>query len=194
MTTVIRNKATFIRLMFISTIILVQACQPALTPTPYIPPSKLVTAIPPTQKEEPLPPTIIPTIVSFASPTAPPPCTDGLTFIADLTIPDGTTVQPGEVILKQWLVENSGTCHWDSNYTLRLINGLEVGVKNEHVLYPARAGAEAILSLEFIAPSEAGSYGSAWQAIAPSGDPFGDFIFMQIVVQPIAEITIEVVE
>jgi hypothetical protein len=188
------NKSIFILLIFTSAVFLFQGCTPALTPTPYIPPAKLITAIPPTPKEETLPPTIIPTIISFASPTSPAPCTDGLTFIVDLTIPDGTIVQPGEVIQKQWLVENSGTCNWDARYKLKLINGSQMGAKTESVLYPARAGTEATLSLKFIAPSEPGSYGNAWQAIAPNGDPFGDLFFMQVVVQPIAEITIEVVE
>jgi len=189
-----RIKITFVLLTYISTIFLIQACSPATTPTPYIPPAKPVTAVPPPPKIETALPTLIPTIISFASSTAPPPCTDGLSYISDLTIPDGTTVQPGEVIQKQWLVENSGTCNWDAHYRLKLINGAEMGAKTDQVLYPARAGTQATLSIEFIAPSEPGSYGNAWQAIDPNGEPFGDFISMQIVVQPIAEITIEVVE
>lgn len=189
-----RIRATCILLIFISAVFLVQACTPDLTPTPYIPPAKLITAIPPTPKEEPLPPTIIPTIISFASPTSLPSCTDSLTFIADLTIPDGTIVQPGDVIQKEWLVENSGTCHWNARYKLRLINGSEMGAEAEQLLYPARAGAEAVLRLEFIAPSVPGNYGSGWQAIDPNGNPFGDFVYMQIIVQPNAELTIEVVE
>lgn len=188
-----RNRTTFIPLIFTSAVFLFQACTPVLTPTPYIPPAKVITAIPPTPKEETPQPTIIPTIISFASPTSPAPCTDGLTFISDLTIPDGTIVQPGDVIQKQWLVENSGTCNWDARYKFKLINGSEMGAKTESVLYPARAGTEATLSLEFIAPSEPGNYGNAWQAIAPNGEPFGDLFFMQIVVQPTVEITIEVV-
>lgn len=69
-----------------------------------------------------------------------------------------------------------------------------MGAKAEQLLYPARAGAEAVLSLEFIAPSAPGNYGSGWQAIDPNGNPFGDFVYMQITVQPIAELTIDVVE
>jgi len=189
-----RIKTTFILLTFTSAIFLFQACSPVPTPTPYIPPAKPVTAIPPPPKEETVPPTLIPTIISFATPTSLPPCTDGLSFIADLTIPDGTTVKPGDVIQKQWLVENSGTCNWDARYKLMLINGAEMGSETVQVLFPARAGTQATLSIDFIAPSEPGSYGNAWQAIAPNGEPFGDFISMQIVVQPIAEVTIEVVE
>lgn len=188
------SRTTFISLIFTSAIFLFQACSPILTPTPYVPPAKVITAIPPTPKEETPPPTIIPTIISFASPTSQAPCTDGLTFISDLTIPDGTIVQPGDIIQKQWLVDNSGTCNWDARYKLRLINGSEMGANTESVLFPARAGTEVTLSLEFIVPSEPGIYGNAWQAIAPNGEPFGDLFFMQIVVQPIAEITIEVVE
>ncbi len=184
----------FLLLIYTSANFIFQACSPVPTPTPYIPPAKPVTAVPPPPKEATAQPTLIPTIISFASPTSPPPCTDGLSFIADLTIPDGTIAQPGEVIQKQWVVENSGTCNWDSRYRLKMINGSEMGANTEQVLYPARAGTQATLGIEFIAPAEPGSYGNAWQATDPNGVPFGDFISMQIVVQPVAEITIEVVE
>jgi hypothetical protein len=34
----------------------------------------------------------------------------------------------------------------------------------------------------FTAPSEAGTYRSAWQAHDPSGEPFGDLFFIEFVV------------
>ncbi|GAB4417845.1 MAG: hypothetical protein Kow002_04410 [Anaerolineales bacterium] len=189
-----RIKPTFNLLTVIATFLFIQACAPAPTPTPYIPPAPPASAIPPTATEATAPPTLIPTVISFASPTSPPPCTDGLTFIADLTIPDGTVVQPGEVIQKQWLVKNSGTCNWDARYQLKLINGTAMGAQTEQALFPARAGTQATLSIEFTAPSEPGRYGNAWQAVGASGEPFGDFVSIQIVVQPEVQLTVEVVE
>jgi hypothetical protein len=117
--------------------------------------------------------------------TQPPPaCTDNLVFVEDLTIPDGTEIPRNATIDKRWLVQNAGTCNWDERYRLRLVNGDALGAPAEQALYPARAGAQVTLRIIFSAPSETGEYVSAWQAVAPDGTPFGDPIFISIVVTP----------
>lgn len=52
----------------------------------------------------------------------------------------------------------------------------------EQALYPARSGSEAVIRLVFIAPDESGHYRSAWQAINPQGEAFGELIFIEIIV------------
>jgi hypothetical protein len=101
-----------------------------------------------------------------------------------VTYPDDTTVQPGQSIDKQWSVQNSGTCDWDARYTLRNINGETLGAPAEIPLYPARAGAQVILRIVFLAPSAAGTYRSEWQAINPDGEAFGDSVYIQLIVSP----------
>ncbi len=96
---------------------------------------------------------------------------------------DNTPFSPGQSVDKQWLVTNSGTCDWDSRYTLRLLSGPAMGAATEQPLYPARAGDQATLRIIFTAPSDTGTYISTWQAFGPSGDTFGDVIYIQIVVQ-----------
>lgn len=49
-------------------------------------------------------------------------CTPDANFVADVTIPDGTLVEPGETITKTWRIRNSGTCTWDSSYTWEQLN------------------------------------------------------------------------
>jgi hypothetical protein len=110
-------------------------------------------------------------------------CTNNLTFITDVTVPDNSTYLFGEPIDKQWLVENSGTCNWDSNYHLRHTNGASLGAPEEIALYPARAGTQATLRILFTAPTTADFFVSEWQAIAPDGTPFGDPIYIKIIVQ-----------
>lgn len=126
-------------------------------------------------------PTVVPTLVP-PSPT--PPCTDGLTYIQDLTVPDGSTVAPGELIDKRWQISNSGTCNWDARYHLRLVSGDSMGAGTSQLLYPARAGTQATLRILFTAPQSAGSYECQWQAVNPDGVAFGDAFYMQIVVSP----------
>ncbi len=115
-----------------------------------------------------------------ARPTPTPPCVNSLTYLEDVTIPDGTVVAPGETLDKQWRVRNSGTCNWDERYRLKLVDGIAMGVEETLPLYPARAGAEAVLRILFTAPDKPGVYISTWQAVDPQGNYFGDPIYIQI--------------
>ena len=116
-----------------------------------------------------------------ATPT--PQCTDNLRFVSDLTVPDGTQVAAGSMVDKQWQVENNGTCNWDSRYRLKFIAGADLGAPLVQALYPARSGTQPAIRLTFTSPSEPGTYRSAWQAYSPQDMPFGDPIFVEIVVQ-----------
>ncbi len=109
-------------------------------------------------------------------------CEDGLWYVADLTIPDGTLVSPGDTIDKRWQVENSGSCNWNEGYRMRRISGEALGVPGELALYPARSGTRAVIQILFTAPAEPGTYRSAWQAYNPQGEAFGDPVFVEIIV------------
>ena len=144
---------------------------PLIEPTLIIQPTPEVALI----QSTPLP-TIFPTV-------NPAECSNDLTFVQDLTIPDNTATTFGLTLDKQWLVENSGTCHWDSAYRLRNIGGAGLGAPAEIALYPARAGTQATIQILFTAPFAQGPYESAWQAMDANGNPFGDPIYMRIIVQ-----------
>jgi hypothetical protein len=100
----------------------------------------------------------------------------------DITIPNGAIVTPGDNLDKRWLVQNSGSCNWDERYRLRFISGSELNAPVEQALYPARSGTKANIRIQLTAPSEPGNYQSAWQAYDPQGQPFGDPLYIQIVV------------
>ncbi|MEZ0394989.1 MAG: NBR1-Ig-like domain-containing protein [Anaerolineales bacterium] len=158
-------------------------------PPTYLPPTSAPTATS-TLTPTPLPPTPSPSPPPPATPSPPPratplpPCTADLDFLGDLTIPDGTLISPGSPLDKQWLVQNSGTCNWDSGYRLRLVFGDPLGATPEQALYPARAGSQAVIRILFTAPFTPGTYRSGWQAFTPDGSPFGEPIFIEIVVAP----------
>jgi hypothetical protein len=161
----------------------VQACAPQMTPTPFRPPTQPgPTLVLPTTTSVPQLFTAVPTVTVTA--TIEGPCTNNLSFIDDITIDDGTSVSPGSTIDKQWLVQNSGSCNWDATYRLRWIGGDPLGANTEQLLYPARAGTQATLRIEFTAPQTEGPYESAWQAVGPDGNVFGDLVFIKIVVAP----------
>jgi hypothetical protein len=136
-------------------------------------------------------PTFMPTTVVIAAATPTPQsssvqsaeCTNSLKYIEpDLTYPDGTEVKPSQAIDKQWKVKNSGTCNWDSTYTLQLTGGEGMGAASPQALVPARNGTETVISIQFTAPVEPGRYTSQWKAYGPDGQPFGDPIYMDITV------------
>lgn len=165
------------------------ACAPTATPTLFRPPSGLSTPtpLPPTPAPVAATPIVLPTntiIPTLEPPTPIPPCTDDLSWLADLTYADDTLVLPAQSMDKQWTVQNSGTCDWDADYTLRNINGETLGAPTEIPLYPARAGAQVTLRIVFVAPSAAGTYRSEWQAAGPDGTLFGDTVYIQIIVSP----------
>jgi hypothetical protein len=147
-------------------------------PTPYRPPTMVI------QPAQPVTTAGIPAVTSqFVEtqlPISTPGCTNNLTFLEDLSLPDGTVVKPGALLDKRWLVENSGTCNWDKYYRLKFMSGAELSTPLDQALLPARSGSKATIRIIFTAPSDAGTYQSAWQAFNPQGEPFGDPVFIQL--------------
>ncbi len=169
-----------LRLIFCAFVLIniLTACKPAdngLQAAPFLPPTAALLPV-----ETPSPAAAAETEIS--RPTVVPACSAGLTYLDDLTIPDGTLVSAGETLDKRWQVRNSGTCNWDERYRLKLIAGTAMGAPEEHALYPARSGVETTIRIVFTAPAEAGTYRSAWQAYDPAGLPFGDAVFIEVVV------------
>ncbi len=143
------------------------------TPEYFIPPT-LSNQTGPIKFETPTP--ILPTPTTT--------CENNLTFVDDVTIPDGSKFAPGDVIEKVWLVENTGTCNWNASYRIRFIDGDPMGAKLEQALFPARSGAEAEIQITFVAPNQSGLVISSWQAYSPEGQPFGMIVYISIVVDP----------
>jgi hypothetical protein len=146
--------------------------------TPFKPPTVAAIITPPAR----VAPQPSPTIQEIR-PTTTPVCIDSLTFIEDITVPDGSQVNPGTLLDKRWLIKNSGSCNWDEKYRIKLISGADLGVPIEQALYPARSGSEVSLRIVFSAPQEPGYYQSAWQAFNPKDVPFGDPFYLEILVE-----------
>jgi hypothetical protein len=149
-------------------------------PTPYRPPNPAFYATQTVQAS--VTPTSTEQAIETPLPTATLACTNDLTFLESVSIPDGTIVHPGDHVDKRWLVQNSGSCNWDDRYRLKSVNGKDLNAPVELALYPARSGAKASLRLLFTAPSEPGGYQSVWQAYDAQGKPFGDPLYIQIIV------------
>ncbi len=160
--------------IFLCICLMLSACGGRSTPVATFSPIPSVPLLLPTN-------TLVPIIPVPFTPT--PVCLNGLTFISDATIPDLSIVAAGSLLDKQWLVQNSGSCNWDSRYRLRLVNSEGLGAPPEQALYPARAGTQALLRIVFTAPATPGEYMSEWQAYDPQGIPFGETFYINIIVQ-----------
>ena len=178
------RRNTFYGVRTLIALLVLVGCAGRTTPTPYVPPTLAPTS-PLTAPETEERSSLSTEAIAFEEPetTPTPACTPDLAFLDDLTIPDGALVGPEMELDKRWQVENSGTCNWDAGYRLKLIAGPDMGAAPEQALYPARSGSQAPVRILFVAPEEAGVYRSAWQAFDPRGEPFGDPIFIEILVQ-----------
>lgn len=150
---------------------------------------------PPT--DTPLPPSPFPTLpaastagplptISFTSPTADsgvgPDC-DNAAWVADVTIPDGTKMDPNEDFKKTWTVNNNGTCTWDTSYQLAFVSGDKLNGSNMHISVPVPPGQQINLSLSLQAPGSYGDYKGTWQMQNAQGKSFGSQIWVSIKVR-----------
>ena len=98
-------------------------------------------------------------------------CADGMVFVADVTVPDGTAFSPDEGFVKTWRVRNTGTCDWAS-YRVVFVEGDSMGVL-DGPLPDATAGQEIDVSFDLITPDQPGDYRGIWQVQSPDGAILG---------------------
>ncbi len=99
---------------------------------------------------------------------------DRAQFIADLTIPDGSTLAPGSTFTKTWRVKNIGTCTWTNSYALVFSSGNQLGGSSAVNLPNSVGPGQSVdLSVDLTAPSDAGHYIGYWMLKNSSGAVFG---------------------
>ena len=100
---------------------------------------------------------------------APATCTDSASFVADVTIPDNTNLDPGKPFTKTWRIENTGTCTWDEEYRLVFALNEQMGAPDSVPLKKTRPGREVDISVEMTTPTETGEYRADFQLLNPEG-------------------------
>ena len=122
-----------------------------------------------------VPPTPAPTFTTAPLPTqSTAGCVDNGKFIADITIPDGTTFAAPTAFTKTWRVQNTGTCIWNTTYSLKFVGGAQLGGP-AGIAIPGNVepGAEIDLSVGLTSPATAGSYTGQWRLTNGTGNAFG---------------------
>lgn len=109
---------------------------------------------------------------------------DNLEYVADVTVPDDTTMSPGQDFLKTWRVKNAGSCPWGDGYELVYADyANEMSGQPQPLTQVVQPGQEVEVSVQFTAPDAIGEYLSAWQMSNPAGVTFPEAIYVRIIVQ-----------
>lgn len=108
---------------------------------------------------------------------------DDARWIADVTVPDGTQMTPGQDFVKTWKIRNTGSCTWGTGYTI--IHGYDERLDGvaEPLTTAVAPGEEVEVSVRFKAPANTGEHRSYWRMQNASGSAFGEFFYVTIVVR-----------
>jgi uncharacterized repeat protein (TIGR01451 family) len=99
---------------------------------------------------------------------------DAAEFVADVTIPDGTSVSPGATLVKTWRLKNVGTCTWSTTYAIVFYSGTKMGAPSAVNLPNSVApGASVDVTVNMTAPAAPGHYRGYWMLRNASNVLFG---------------------
>ncbi|MBW6466393.1 MAG: hypothetical protein K0B06_07820 [Brevefilum sp.] len=99
-------------------------------------------------------------------------CTNSATFVQHVTIPINAFVSANANFTKIWRVNNNGTCDW-SGYQVVHTSGDLMGANSTKALPLVRAGANADIVVDMVAPGTPGPHSAVWRIQAPDGTQFG---------------------
>jgi hypothetical protein len=108
---------------------------------------------------------------------------DDAKWVADVTVPDGTEMTPGQDFVKTWRIKNIGSCTWGTGYTL--IHGYDEKLDGvaEPLTTAVAPGEEVEVSVRFKAPAGTGEHRSYWRLQNALSSAFGEFFYVTIVVR-----------
>jgi len=90
------------------------------------------------------------------------------------TIPDGTEFSPGDDFTKTWTLINTGSCTWDSDYSLVFVDGSRMGGASPIGLAEkVPPGDQIMLSVDLQATDSPGTYQGNWMLMDGDGVTFG---------------------
>ncbi|RJP47451.1 MAG: hypothetical protein C4583_16510 [Anaerolineaceae bacterium] len=122
---------------------------------------------PPPPTNTVVPPTIAPPPTNTNQPTPTTEC-DKAQFVSDITIPDGTTMTPGEAFTKTWRIKNIGTCTW-SGYSLVFDSGNSMSGAASSAIANTPPGGTIDISINLTAPAATGNYRGYWRIRSAGG-------------------------
>uniref|UniRef100_A0A8R7UUR1 Protein NBR1-like protein n=1 Tax=Triticum urartu TaxID=4572 RepID=A0A8R7UUR1_TRIUA len=105
-------------------------------------------------------------------------------FILDVTVLDGTLMSPSSPFTKIWRMHNNGSIMWPLGTQLIWVGGdqfaLQTSVPLEIPLNGFPVDQEMDVAVDFVAPARPGRYISYWRLASPSGQKFGQRVWVHI--------------
>lgn len=101
-----------------------------------------------------------------------------MAFIRDVTIGEGESVPPNTTFVKTWRIQNNGNAAWPFGVFLKFTSGDQLGPVNLVSVKPLDAGEYYDLSVNMISPGKTGMYHGQWRMCTPTGQYFGDVIWV----------------
>jgi hypothetical protein len=143
-------------------------------------------ALPPTDPPQPTPTTSTtvadtetvntppPTETTPPNNTSTPSCINKAEFVKHLNVSYNTQFKPNVPFAKVWLVKNTGTCTWSSEYKLIFFDGDQMGAATELVLgHEVPPGETVDLRVNLLAPPNPSAYENQWLLQDDTGQNFG---------------------
>lgn len=105
-------------------------------------------------------------------------------FVADISLPDGSVVEPNACIMKSWRVCNSGTTAWPQDVRLVNVGGEQMQGESGMPVPALDVGAQHDIELSLVAPSKPGRYVGYWRLAmgGPSYLRFGHRLWVDVLV------------
>lgn len=105
-------------------------------------------------------------------------------FVADMSIDDGTVVPANTSFVKVWRLRNDGERAWPEGTTLTHIFGPRMAKVGTVTVPALPAGEEVDIAVEMVAPAEPGHYVSHWRLSSLRGYKFGHRVWADVSVVP----------
>jgi hypothetical protein len=103
----------------------------------------------------------------------------GMGFVSDVSIPDNTSMTPGQTFTKTWKVGNTGSCAWEVGFKFSFVGGDAMGGSTLTLSQAVQPGGTLELSVPMTAPTnKTGSIQGNWRMSTASGTPFGDEVYV----------------
>jgi hypothetical protein len=85
------------------------------------------------------------------------------TYVADVTVPDGSKFKNAEKFKKTWKVRNSGSCDWPEDTALVYVSGAKMASPDTVPVGKVAPNTEVEVSVELTSPEQYGNYTGLWQ-------------------------------
>ncbi|MGV8049809.1 MAG: NBR1-Ig-like domain-containing protein [Anaerolineaceae bacterium] len=137
-------------------------------------PTATATQVPPTATQVPPTATPVPPTPTRIPPTPTPVPCNWVSFVSDVSIPDGTDIVAGTSFTKTWRLKNIGSCTWTTEYDIAFVKGDQLSAPKIIDLPKAVKPGESIdISIAMVAPSSSGDYTGHWMLVNQNGVRFG---------------------